>query len=296
MKQIIINIFIPIAIGTIACLINISNYAQGGIVLNPDTAIDGYTNKIHYPLRRLVPYTYLREADVMYTKRVWRVIDMREKINQPMYYPLIPTNLRKNLITIIHNAVQEGPNPVKAYTTDDLAITNTLAEIAGIGVFVGTDSVEIINPDPPYDVIGKNPPEKIAFDPANVKKYLIKEDWYFDRQRSVMEPRIIAICPLMAVIDPATQEVRGYQQMYWVYFPELCLKLINEEVYNPYNFGSRITYADLFMKRQFNSMIYKVDNNYDRKIEEYAKGIDALLEAENIKDMIFKFEHDVWEQ
>lgn len=254
--------------------------------------------QVLFPSRRVVPYAFMREADIMWTKRVWRIIDLREKINQTMYYPLRPTNNRKNLITILHEAaggtertlpMLKGYDP---FSGDDFKVEMTAAEIKGIGSSL--DSGKVTRPYPPYPEI--DTVFLTEFDPSNVKQYRIKEDWYFDIKRSVMEPRILGICPRMAVFDKNTGEFRDYQDMYWLYFPDVRRILIGEPMYNPYNLGSQLTYDDLFMKRMFNSLIYKIDNNYDRRIEEYVKGIDALLEAENIKDMIFKFEHDVWEQ
>src|SRR5687768_1719037 len=102
-----------------------SLYAQGGTVLDPNNPPprDGYYDKIHTEKRRVVPYSYLREADVMWTRRVWRTIDMREKLNQPMYYPLIQTNLRKNLITIMQEAVCGIVNPVDANLSTPATLT-----------------------------------------------------------------------------------------------------------------------------------------------------------------------------
>lgn len=264
-------------------------------VLTPEPR-DGHYDKIHYPYRRVVPYQYLREADVMYNRRVWRIIDLREKMNQPMYYPTTATmvNQRKNLITILQDAVITE-NSVKAYdpfSGDDFKVEMTTAEVAGIGRSV--DTIQLQRPFPPYDWYDTVDVQE--FRSENVKQYRVKEDWIFEKQRSVMEPRILGICPRMAVFDKNTGEFRDYQDMYWLYFPEVRKVLINEEVYNPYNFSSRITFDDLFMKRMFSSLIYKVDNTYDRRIEEYVKGLDALLEAESIKDILFKYEHDVWEQ
>lgn len=283
----------------IFCLAALGVISWSGVahaqVLTPEPR-DGHYDKIHYPYRRVVPYQYLREADVMYNRRIWRIIDLREKMNQPMYYPTTATmvNQRKNLITILQDAVITE-NSVKAYdpfSGDDFKVEMTTAEVAGIGRSV--DTIQLQRPFPPYEWYDTVDVQE--FRSENVKQYRVKEDWIFEKQRSVMEPRILGICPRMAVFDKNTGEFRDYQDMYWLYFPEVRKVLINEEVYNPYNFSSRITYDDLFMKRMFSSLIYKVDNTYDRRIEEYVKGLDALLEAESIKDILFKYEHDVWEQ
>ncbi len=268
-------------------------FISTGILLLPSL----YAQPVLLPGRRLVPYAYIREADVMWSKRIWRIIDLREKLNQTMYYPLQPNNLRKSLIYVLQEAVIGGEQPpmIKAYDPfngDDFKVEMTVAELKSIGSSL--DSGKVTRPYPPYDEI--DTVYATDFDPANVKQYRIKEDWYFDMKRSVMEPRILGICPRMAVYDKNTGEFRDYMDMYWLYFPEVRKVLLDVRVYNPYNLASTITYDDLFMKRMFSSLIYKVDNNYDRRIEEYVKGIDALLEAESIKDMIFKFEHDVWEQ
>jgi hypothetical protein len=51
---------------------------------------------------------------------------------------------------------------------------------------------------------------------------------------------------------------------------------------------------DLFETRHFSAYVTKEENVYDRKIQEYAQGIDALLEGERIKKEIFEYEHDLW--
>jgi len=68
-----------------------------------------------------------------------------------------------------------------------------------------------------------------------------------------------------------------------------------EEVYNSKNDAERRTFEDIFWKRQFASYIYKETNVYERRINEYATGMDALLESERIKEEIFNLEHDLWE-
>jgi len=124
--------------------------------------------------------------------------------------------------------------------------------------------------------------------------YELKEEWFFDRQKSVMEVRIIGICPMKQKKDPTTGEFRGLQPLFWIYFPEARLVFANAETFNRANDVERRTYEDVFWKRLFSSYIIKESNVYDRTIQEYKAGLDALLQAEKIKDNIFIMEHDLW--
>ncbi len=264
----------------------------GGQTLEPEFRDSPY-ERIHGENRRVVPYPHLREADVTKQWRVWREIDLREKMNQVYYYPLTPTNQRKNFITIVRDAVltNESMTPFDAIS-DDFIAEITTSDVAAMGAY--RDTQMIPDPEPPYELKPKVIDE--PFRPETVKKIWLKEDWFFDRQRSVMESRILGICPVMQVFDRTTGEFRYNKPMFWVYFPQARNTFAQEEVYNTNNFGQRLTYDDVFMKRIFASKIRKIDNVHDRRIEEYLKGIHALLRGEEIKDELFTFEHDMWEQ
>jgi gliding motility associated protien GldN len=82
--------------------------------------------------------------------------------------------------------------------------------------------------------------------------------------------------------------------MYWVYYPDLRPILVKHEVYNPRNDAVRLTWEDLFEARMFQSFIMKESNVHDRRIQEYATGIDQLFESDRIKQEMFEFEHDLW--
>jgi gliding motility associated protien GldN len=82
--------------------------------------------------------------------------------------------------------------------------------------------------------------------------------------------------------------------MYWVYYPDLRPILAKYEVFNPKNDAVRMSWEDLFEMRMFESFIYKESNVFDRNIQEYATGMDALLESDRIKGDLFTYEHDLW--
>lgn len=281
MKKLLISL--TLAIGVLSIDIT-AVYAQN--------VLDGVYVKEHYPTRKVIPYTHLREADVMWATRIWRKLDLREKINHPLYYPIEPIKNRRSLTQVILEAVREGSLTAYDPLDDEFTMTLTKAEIERKLSFIDTQYIE--NPEPPYDLQMTVIEEE--FQPKNVKEFRLKEDWFFDRQKSVLEVRIIGIQPVADNIDRTTGEVRGKEPMFWVYFPEARNIFASAEVFNRQNDAERRTLEDIFWKRMFGSYVYKEKNVYDRQISDYMlNGIDQLLEAERIKEEIFILEHDLWE-
>jgi gliding motility associated protien GldN len=239
-----------------------------------------------------IPYSFIREADVIWSRRIWRTIDMREKMNQPFYYPEQPQNGWRSFITIVLDAMKEGTiTAYSAKTDDQFLVPITYKEL--MDQLRTTRKVTLPRPD--------NPEEKFDtvittdFYYTDVKKLRIKEDWVFDRQRSVQEVRILGICPVKDNFSEAG-EYRGDEPIFWIYFPECRGLLAKNEQFNLKNgVAGRLSYDDVFMKRMFSSYIYKFENVYDRRIDEYESGVGALLEAEKAKNNLFEFEQNLWE-
>ena len=126
---------------------------------------------------------------------------------------------------------------------------------------------------------------------------MIKEEWYFDKQSSSLNVRIVGICPIREFtrdIDQAGQVQRT--KVFWVYYPEARNLLATNKVLNPYNHAQSMSFDDLFIKRFFNSYIVKESNVYNnRDISAYLSGKDAMLESKRIENDIFNFEQDLWE-
>jgi len=239
-------------------------------------------------------YAYVRDADIMWARRIWREVDFREKLNQYLLFPLTENNNRVNLITVLQNGIRSGDIiPFDPIMGDDFKVIMNSEDALMIGS--GVDTVPIYDHKPPYDHLRDTVIAR-PFDGFSVRKLRIKEDWFFDMKRSVMEVRIVGICPVIEVMDPVSGEVRGEREMFWINFEQARNYLATCRIYNPYNNGQRISYDDAFNKRIFSSLIYKKDNVMDRGIRDYQQGIDALLEAEDIKNDMMVFEHDLWEQ
>ena len=243
----------------------------------------GVINKVPIPLPSV------RKADIMWSKRVWREIDFRQKMNQEFYYPVSPHQNWKSFITILLDALKQGK--ITAYDispTDELLVPITYQEI----VNRETDTIHRVmkRPYPPYNEYDTT--IITQFDPTKVTRLRIKEDWYFDKQRSQMLVRIEAICPVM-MTEHEGQMVPT--PLFWVSYPQARKVLAKALAFNPQNSAKRLSYDDIFIKRLFQSYIYKVQNVYDRRISDYASGVAALRESKRIQRQMFNFEQYLWQ-
>jgi gliding motility associated protien GldN len=236
--------------------------------------------------KRPIPYTHLREADVAWEKRVWREIDLREKQNQFLYYPLEPNPCRQSLFQVINRGILSGE--VIAFADEEFQVPYSKAEARS--KVVKLDTLERII----YDEKGEEHSEMVAVSDSTsiarrILKYRLKEDWFFDKQKSTLEVRVIGIAAYEWI-----EEKEAYKELYWVYFPACRPLFAATETFNPRNDKEGRSFDEVFCKRQFSSVVVKESNVYDRFINEYAKGIDALTESDNIKMDIFTWEHDLW--
>ena len=254
-------------------------------------------------------YAPLRQADVMWSRKIWREIDMRQKINHPFYYPMnngegVVTDDRKSLIDVIYNAVLEGT--ITAYANpiydDEFREEMSPQDILNVGnaeqVMMKVYDQDLIAQGVDAELAMYDSLLNIPFNRNIIKKWLLKEEWFFDKQRSVMDVRIIGLAPLQEDRDEINPKILlgSFSPIFWVYFPEARKVLINAEVFNSAkNDAERRTYDDVFWKRMFGSTIVKESAVMDRNVNEYMVGLDALLEAERIKEEIFNIEHDLWE-
>lgn len=310
-------VLMAIATATVAQQGNLSNSTTP--IAAEEPPVDGYYVKSDILDREVVPYSVIRSTDVAYVKRIWREFDTREKMNQLYASP------KSRLIDIIMEAVMAGeltaydPTPTAADPTGD-SFKVRLDPNQVMGRF-GTDSTLVEEYDEEGNVVASRF-EATAFNPDDVVRFRIKEDWIFDKQRSVFEPRIVGIAPL---VTPKMDEITGggfnddfgaMDEMpeieglntggapeitadaypaFWIYFPEARHVFVNKEVASRHNDATGLSYDDVFIKRLFSSYIVKQSNPEDLRIRDYVdNGLDRLYEAERIKREIVDFEQDLW--
>ncbi|MBV8391076.1 MAG: gliding motility protein GldN [Mucilaginibacter sp.] len=255
-----------------------------------DRPLDGYYKKTNILSAKVTPYPNLRESDVAYAKRVWREVDTREKMNQFLSSP------KRRLIDVFMDAIAAGeltaydatPGQKDDVNGDEFSRALTAAQARN----KMADSVVVDKFDKNGDKIGSTlkPGE---FNPDSVVKFRIKEDWIFDRQRSVFEPRIVGIAPMIRI---KVGGVEGdYQPAFWIYFPDARQILATKEVVSRNSDATGLSFDDIFMKRIFTSYIVKVSNDKDERIKDYAQGIDRLYEAERVKKQLMDWELNLWQ-
>jgi gliding motility associated protien GldN len=249
---------------------------------DPDAPLDGIVQKSTIIEKQILPYEGIREADIMWEKRIWRVLDVREKMNLPFSYPEEP------FIGILMKGVQD--TVLKAYSIEDDKFHHKLSprEVMALG-----SSIDTIPYFDPVTYEQKFRVVKNQMDPESVKRFRMKEIWFFDKESSVLKVRILGIAPLKDQTDEAGNFL--YEQpLFWVYYPDCREYLARHRVFTEGNDANPTSWEDLFEQRHFSSYIFKESNVYDRRLQQYLSGIDILLEGEKIKQDIFNYEHDLW--
>ena len=277
-------------------LISLVNFCALSQVFTPVKFNDGVYQKENVLNKKPIKYTPLREADVQWSKRIWREVDMREKINQSLYYPIDTINGKISLLQLIFKGIL-SKNPeesILAFEDDAFLRLKDTAKFREFVICQPKDSVQSEGVDSLGNtyvtmVLPKADP-LWAFE--ELKSIVIKEDWFFDKQKSVMDVRIIGIGFVLPRKCDKRDEIG---EQFWVYFPQIRPLLAKNEIYNTKNDAERRSFDDIFWKRQFNSKITRESNVFDRGVDRYAVGLDALLENERIKNDIFKYEHDFWQ-
>ncbi len=259
-----------------------TTYAQIITTEATNPPLDGIVDRSELNTNKALPYPPVRAADILWEKRIWRVIDTREKINLPFRYP------QQYLYTLLEDGIRSGE--LTAYDTENDNFTTPITPQDLFDQLYRKDTVDVIDP-----ITGKISPREIIneFDPDDIKRYRVKEIWYFDTKTSTQRVRILGIAPLLKV-DRELSGTSYEKPLFWIYYPHARDYLAGFEAFNPANdFGNR-SWEDLFEMRMFSSYVMKESNVHDRRLSGYTSGRDLLLEGQIIEAELFNREQDVW--
>lgn len=257
--------------------------------------IDGAYKRTDLADRKPTSLPYIREADAMWRKKVWRIIDLREKMNQPLYFPTKEIDGRLNLVNLFVEGIKNGKlTAYDAKNDDEFKVPMTFEQVKeSFGATTRTQMVRDVDTGElkPKTVTGEIRSEE-------VKQIMVKEEWIFDKQTSTMNVRVIGICPIQEFYreGDVNQESVQRRQVFWIYYPEAREIMASIEVFNPQNTARNSSFDEIFLKRKFNSYIVKEENIYNnRDISQYLSSKDAMLESKKIENSIFDYEQNLWE-
>ena len=263
-------------------------------LLNAQVIVDGAYTKRTTLDRKPAPLPIVRESDAVWSRTVWRIIDLREKANQHFYYPTREIQGRSNLFNVLLKGVEEKRitafdasvadnefnNPI-FYNQVKLQFGDSVKRIKVTDINTGDARDSVVTSDIPTH---------------EVKQLEIKEVWYFDKQTSTLQVRILGICPIRVYKKDPKDSTFVRKRLFWVYYPEIRPLLAKNESLNGFNGARSLSFDDLFLTRKFDGYIVKEENTYNnRSIEQYATGEYAAKESERIKNSIFNYEQDLWE-
>lgn len=253
-----------------------------------------------------LPYGYVHDRDVLMGKTTWETIDLDERINFPLYYPIDTANIgkdRRSLFDVLLKGIKSG-KITEVYTDSYFNTKKTFKDMSTSFTYIDTTNAgkEEINNYPEDYKSGKkvldpqyiNKKELGAIDVAD---YKIKGFWYFDKRQSELKYRLIGICPVSPEAKEIGAENQDFIELFWVYFPAVREILHDAKAFNNRNSAMPVTFDDLLNSRRFNGEIYKEENVYgDREIAEYMRENSQmqLIESERVKDKIRDFEQDMW--
>lgn len=256
----------------------------------PSLVRDGAYDRVPHTTKALA-WQPLREADILWKKRVWREIDTRERQNLAFRYPGDDQTGGGYFIEILLDAVKKGK--LKAYSTFDDRFTTAMSKEEVLNKLTGgSDTTTQIDP-----ITGEEKQiiQNKEFDVDAITSYRVKEDWMFDRNLGRMVVRIIGIAPIINVMDPTSGELRATTPLMWIYYPEARPVFAQYEVFNPENDVQRLTWDDYLEGRYWNGRIIQVSSADQRTFANSGlTPMESLYQSQIMTDRVYEKEHDMW--
>lgn len=246
-----------------------------------------------------LPYGYVHDRDVMFGRKVWEYIDLDERVNFPLYFP-VDANLgpdRKPLYDVLVKGMEEG-TITEVFSDSYFQEKKSLKDIKASLTLIDTTDAgrDQLNAGL---ALSDEFIDEYKIEAFHVAAYKTVGFWYFDKRQGELKYRLLGICPVVPDVYSLKNgdENLSYVDLFWVYFPSSRDLLHSYNAFNARNSAMPFSFDHLLNSRRFNAVIYKEENVLaDREIKDYVKenALMQLLESEAVKDKIRDFEHDMW--
>ena len=285
----------------IVCLLgSVSSFAQSNLLnaKTPDQIGLKTAAQLVSDNDKPLAYGYVHDRDVLMGKTTWEIIDLSERINFALYFPIDTANVgsdRRSLYDVLTKAMKNG-KITEVYTDSYFNTKKSIQDIeTSLSRIDTTDAGrEQINAG---QKVSQEYIMKQDLTAQDVTQYKIKGYWYFDKRQSELKYRLLGICPVTPDVYTMNSDVKDYIELFWIFFPAAREVLHEAKAFNDKNSAMPISFDQILNSRRFNSVIYKEENIYgDRTIEDYMKdnAQNQLLESERVKEKNRNFESDMW--
>ena len=257
--------------------------------------------QIAYDNDNPLPYGYVDDRDILWSKTTWEIIDLDERVNFPLYYPIDTNNIgseRRSLYDVLVKNIKNGTIS-EVYADSYFSEKRTLRDIEGSLVYSDTTDLGIEQ----FNAVGRVDPEyvrKFTLDAGDIEEWRIRGVWYLDKRQGELRYRLLAICPVANEARSKAfpdDEVDAKVELFWVSYPGAREILHKAKAFNRKNTSQPISFDHLLNSRRFNAVIFKDDNvQGDRGVADYINdnALMQLLESDRIKDQIRNIEIDLW--
>lgn len=253
-----------------------------------------------------LPYGYVHDRDILMGKTIWEIVDLDERVNFPLYFPIDTANIgkdRRSLFDVLVKNIKSG-KITEVYNDDYFNVKKTVKDMESSFTYIDTIPAGIDEINNYFDdyksgakVLDKQYINKQDLTSQDISGYKIKGFWYFDKRQGELKYRLLAICPVAPEARDIGKDNPDVIELFWVYFPTVRDILHESKAFNDKNSAMPITFDHLLNSRRFSGDIYKEENVYgDRQVQDYMKdnSQNQLLESERIKEKIRSFESDMW--
>ncbi|QIH40377.1 gliding motility protein GldN [Flavobacterium sp. Sr18] len=290
------NLFLAI----VSLLGSVASFAQSNLLnaKSPDQIGLKTAAQLNSDNDKPLAYGYVHDRDVLMGKTTWEIIDLSERINFSLYFPIDTANVgsdRRSLYDVLTKAMKNG-KITEVYTDSYFNTKKSLKDIeASLSRIDTTDAGrEQINAG---QAVSQEYIMRQDLTAQDVTQYKIKGYWYFDKRQSELKYRLLGICPVTPDVYTMNSDEKDYIELFWIFFPSAREVLHEAKAFNDKNSSMPVSFDQILNSRRFNSIIYKEENVYgDRTIEDYMKdnAQNQLLESERVKEKIRNFEQDMW--
>ena len=250
---------------------------------------------------RPLDYGYVDDRDILWSKVVWEYIDLNERINLPLYYPVDTTSVAGNRRSLFDTLLRGIKNDKITEVYDDSYFTAKMTKAEINRKLFRVDTTDAGFDELNAGAININEYiDKINLTSQDIEGFKIKGLWYFDKRQGELKYRLLALAPIAPDVQTMGREdidITEQLPLFWVWFPDARNLLHDMKVFNPKNSAFPISFDHILNARRFNSIIYREENIFgDRDVSDYVKGnsLFQVLESNKIKDQIRNKELDMW--